>query len=55
VYWKFEDPHGILEDQSGDEYWQALDAQQAVDFCREYSAPDGAEILDVAKVVNNWK
>ena len=48
VYW-------IFEDQSGDEYTQALSAQQAVDFVRLYSAPEGAEIVDVAKVVNNWK
>lgn len=39
----------------GDDYIQALNAQQAVDFAREYFAPDGAEIIDVAKVVNNWK
>lgn len=48
VYW-------VLENLSGDEYIQALNAQQAVDFIREYSAPEGAEIVDVAKVVNNWK
>ena len=38
-----------------DTYWQALTAQQAVDFTRQYSAPEGAEIIEVAKVVNNWK
>ena len=36
-------------------YWQALNAQQAVDFTRQYSAPEGAEIIEVSKVVNNWK
>ena len=36
-------------------YIQALTAQQAVDFVRKYSAPDDAEIVEVAKVVNNWK
>ena len=48
VFWRF-------KDQSGEEYWQALNAQQAVDFTRQYSAPEGAEIVEVAKVVNNWK
>lgn len=48
VYW-------VFEDERGDEYIQALSAQQAVDFVRQYSAPEGAEIVDVAKVVNNWK
>lgn len=50
VYWMYN-----CYEQSGDEYIQALSAQQAVDFCREYYAPEGAEILDVAKVVYNWK
>ena len=48
VLWFFEGNHM-------DEYIQALNAQQAVDFVREYSAPEGAEIIEVAKVVNNWK
>lgn len=38
-----------------DEYIFALTAQQAVDICREIFAPEGAEIVEVAKVVNNWK
>ena len=37
------------------DYWQALNAQQAVDFCRKHSMPEGAEVIQVAKVVNNWK
>lgn len=48
VVWFFEGNHD-------DAYWQALNAQQAVDFTRQYSAPEGAEIIEVAKVVNNWK
>ena len=48
VVWFFEGKHY-------DAYWQALNAQQAVDFTRQYSAPEGAEIIEVAKVVNNWK
>ena len=50
VYWMLN-----CYEQVGDEYIQALNAQQAVDFCREYYAPEGAEIINVAKVVYNWK
>ena len=50
VYWMFNN-----YEQSGDEYIEAFTAQGAVDVCREVFAPEGAEILDVAKVVNNWK
>lgn len=48
----------VLWEHEGDfesDYWQALSAQQAVDFCREYSMPEGAEVIEVAKVVKNWK
>ena len=38
-----------------DEYIQALSAQNAVDMTRKHIAPEGAEIVEVAKVVNNWK
>lgn len=46
VYW-------VTEDQSGDEYVQATSAQQAVNFIRN-DDPE-IEVLEVAKVVNNWK
>lgn len=39
----------------GDDYIQALSAQNAVDMVREYMAPEGAEVVEVSKVVNNWK
>lgn len=38
----------------GDDYIQALSAQNAVDMVRLHMAPEGAEIIEVAKVVNNW-
>ena len=40
-------------DETQDIYIQAISAQQAVDFARGDS--DDIEIIDVAKVVNNWK
>lgn len=43
------------EGNHGHDYMQALSAQQAADFVRKYSSPEGAEIVEVAKVVNNWK
>lgn len=45
----------VLEDQSGDEFVQALNAQAAVDFARLFLMPFGAEIVSVAKEVDNWK
>jgi hypothetical protein len=38
-----------------DEYVVTENAQGAVDYVRKRSAPSGAEIIEVAKVVNNWK
>ena len=38
-----------------DEYVMTWNAQYAVDYVRNHVAPEGAEILEVAKVVNNWK
>lgn len=36
------------------EYVETKTAQQAVDFVRRTS-PDGVEIVEVAKLVKNWK
>lgn len=47
VYYLDEEGNGF------DEYIQALNAQDAADYVREY---DGAtEVVDVAKVMKNWK
>ena len=35
--------------------WQTLTAQQAVNFTRQHPIYEGEEIVEVAKVVNNWK
>ena len=37
------------------ETWQALTAQQAVNFTRQHPIYEGEKIVKVAKVVNNWK
>ena len=50
VYWR--DPEYC---DSGDEYIEAASAQHAVDQCRQHCMPDGAEVVEVAKVVKNWK
>lgn len=39
----------------GDDYIQALSAQNAADMVREYMAPEGTEVVEVSKVINNWK
>ena len=36
-------------------YWYASSAQQAVDSVRKHFLLEGVEIVEVAKVVNNWK
>ena len=45
---------GFYQGNHDDEYVEALTAQQAVDFVRRTS-PEGVEIVEVAKVVKNWK
>ena len=52
VTWCYEGSHGHTY---GTQHWQASTAQKAADGVRKYSAPEGAKIVEVAKVVNNWK
>ena len=42
-------------DFSGLEHIFGYSAQHAVDLVRQHNAPEGAEVVEVAKVVNNWK
>lgn len=37
------------------EYITVGTAQEAVDICRLLFAPEGAEIVEVAKVIKGWK
>ena len=45
-----------VDDTSDHKFTEVLtwNAQFAVDFARKYRLPEGAEIICVAKVVNNW-
>lgn len=38
-----------------EEYVMTASSQFAVDYVRNHAAPEGVEIVEVAKVVNNWK
>lgn len=42
-------------DFSGTEHICGWSAQHAVDQCRQHCIPAGAEVVEVAKVVKNWK
>lgn len=52
VTWRYEGNHGHSYYQKS---FEAMSAQQAVNFARQHNAPEGSKIVEVAKVVNNWK
>jgi hypothetical protein len=52
ITWRYKGNHGNSYHRK---FFKAVSAQEAVDFAREHPTPEGAEIIEVAKVVNNWK